>query len=232
MASYTVELRTVCEIYDRDIVEGWFKSYNLEDYLLPEQIEQINKYKIFSKDRLAKQIVDRFYMREIGQETPALFAHFAKVKMEEIMQEKLPLIYTMSLNYDPLINVDYTETFTRTAEGTAENTGISNSNSNSQSSGLNINNNTPQTKITKQDLDSGLYASNTSQSDTEGIINDTTNTNSNTKNNTLEEYTRNFKGNQGISATYQRMIQLFRENIVALNKDIFNELNSLFMGLY
>ena len=46
MASYTLELRRVIELYSREEVESWFKSYNLENYLTPTQIEQINKFKI------------------------------------------------------------------------------------------------------------------------------------------------------------------------------------------
>lgn len=115
MAKYSIELRKVCDYYTREVVESWFSSYNIEDYLLPEQIEAINNFNIFSKEKLAKRIVDHYFMREIGFETPALFEHYAKATMNEIMQEKLPIYYTMSLSYDPLINVDYTETFHRVA---------------------------------------------------------------------------------------------------------------------
>lgn len=70
MATYTIELRKVCSIYGRDEVENWFKSYNLEDYLTREQIAQIEKYNVWTKEKLAKKIVDHYYMREIGFETP------------------------------------------------------------------------------------------------------------------------------------------------------------------
>lgn len=46
---------------------------------------------------------------------------------------------------------------------------------------------------------------------------------------TKEDYTRNFKGNQGISATYQAMIKQFRENIRAVDYEIITELQPLFM---
>lgn len=65
MATYTIELRKVCDIYGRDEVENWFKDYELKDYLTPEQIEQINKYNVWTKEKLAKKIVDHYYMREI-----------------------------------------------------------------------------------------------------------------------------------------------------------------------
>lgn len=232
MAKYTIELRKVCDIYTRSTVESWFTNYDITNYLLPDQIAQLQKFNIWSKEKLAKKIVDHYYMREIGFETPALFEHYAKIMMQEIMEEKLPLIYTTALDYDPLVNVDYTETFARTAKGSGENTGSSSSTSQSTAEGLNIINDTPQTNINKQDINTGAYASNVNQSDTSSNINDKTSTTSNSSSNTNEEYTRHFKGNQGISATYQAMIKQFRENIVAIDKDIIKELNDLFMGLY
>lgn len=232
MAKYTIELRRVCDIFTRAEVENWFKDYDVADYLLPDQLEILQKSNIWNKDKLAKKIVDHYFMREIGFETPALFKHYAKVTMEEIMEEKLPLIYTTALSYNPLINVDYTETFERDATGTAENSGQSNSNSQNQASGYNIKNDTPQGLITKQDLNTGAYASSTNQSDTESSIEDETTTSSQGTSVNHEEYTRHFTGNQGISATYQAMIKQFRENIVAIDRDIIKELNSLFMGLY
>lgn len=65
MASYTIELRRICDIFGRDEVENWFKDYELTDYLTSKQIEQIELNKVWSKDRLAKKIVDHYYMREI-----------------------------------------------------------------------------------------------------------------------------------------------------------------------
>lgn len=233
MSKYTIELRKVCDIYGRNIVESWFKDYNINDYLLPEQVQQLNKFpNIWSKDKLAKKIVDHYFMREIGFETPALFRHYARITMEEIMEEKLPLIYTTALSYDPLVNVDYTETFDRKAKGNGNTSGSSNSNSNSSASGLNVNSDTPQGQIDKKEILKGKYASIVNASETGSNINGNTNTNSNTSQNNEEQYTRHFKGNQGISATYQAMIKQFRENIVAVDRDIIKELNNLFMGLY
>ena len=93
MANYTIELRHVCDIYGRNEVEAWFKDYNISNYLTPSQIEQIEKFGVWSKDRLAEKIVDHYYMREIGFETPALFKHYAKVTMQEIMERQFPKIY-------------------------------------------------------------------------------------------------------------------------------------------
>lgn len=228
MATYTVELRKLCEIYGREEIENWFKDYELSHYLTPLQIEQIEKFGVWSKDRLAQKIVDHYFMREIGLETPALFKHYAKVTMQEIMERQLPKIYSNFLEYDPLSNVDFTETYTREIEGS--NQGNSNSNSSNNSSGYNILNNTPETRITKQQLESGIYASQTNQSDTETQINDETNTQSSS--NTIEKFTRHEEGDNGVIITNQRLVKEYREIIVAIDEEIINELGKLFMAIY
>lgn len=220
MSKYTIELRKVCDLYTRDTVESWFKSYDIHNYLTDEEIEKINQTGLWNKDNLAKKIVDHYYMREIGFDTPALFEHYTKITMEEIMEKYLPIIYTNALKYDVLINVDYTETFSRRFEGNSE------SSSNSQANGITINSDTPQGRVNKTDILSGNYASSTAGSETESNISDNTNSSNN------EEYTKNVKGNSGVSATYQRMIMQYRETIRAVDSEIIEELNNLFMLLY
>lgn len=229
MAKYTITLQELCnDYYTREEVESWFKNYNMENYLTPKQIEEITKYDVWNKDRLATKIVDHYYMREIGFETPELFIHYAKVYMQEIMESKFQKIYTLFLEYDPLSSVDYVEEYTREISGNSLNTG--NSTSNSNSNGLGISNDTPQTKISKQNLESGIYASNVSQ--TENNIQDNTLTNSSGSSNTLEKYTHTMKGDNGVIVTNEYLIREYRENIIAVDKEIIDELNTLFMGLY
>ena len=228
MATYTMELRKVIDYYGREEVESWFSSYNLADFLTPEQIQQIQKYNVWSKEKLAKQIVDHYFMREIGFETPALFAHYAKLTMNELMGSYLLKIYTQFLEYDPLSSVDYTEEYTREIEGSSE--GSSNSNSKNSAEGFNINNDTPQKRITKQDLNSGIYASSTNQSETSSEIEDKTNTEASSK--TIEKYTHSMKGDNGVIVTNQYLVREFRELATNFNLEIINDLNKLFMGLY
>ena len=224
MSKYTIELRKVIALYGKDTVEGWFKDYELSDYLRPDEIESIETAGIWSKERLAKKIVDHYFMREIGFETPALFKHYAKVYMQEIMERKLPLIYSSSIKYDPLVNVDYTETFERNIKGSGE----SSSTSNANGSGLTVSSDTPQGQISKNEILTGKYASQTSASDTENTIED----NSNSSSNTDENYSKRVKGNSGVSATAQAMVRQYRENIIAIDEEIIKEMNKCFMGLY
>lgn len=225
MAKYTIELRNIINnLYSRDEVENWFKDYCINNYLRPNEVETILNANIWSKDRLATKIVDHYYMREIGYETVALFKHYAKVYMQEIMERYLPLIYSNSIEYNPLVNVDYEESFTRNITGSGE----SESTSNNSASGLSVNSDTPQGEITKANILAGNYASNTGASETESEITDSS-SNSNT---TDETYSKKVKGNSGVSATSQKMIQQFRENIIAIDEQIIKELDKLFMGLY
>lgn len=224
MSKYTIELRKIIEYEGRESVENWFKDYCINNYLRPDEIESILNANIWSKDRLASKICDHYYMREIGYETIGEFKHYAKVYMQEIMERYLPLIYSNSIKYNPLINVDYEETFERNITGSGE----SESTSSNSASGLSVNSDTPQGEITKANILAGNYASNTGASETESEINDSS-SNSNT---TDETYSKKVKGNSGVSATAQKMIQQYRENIIAIDEQIIKELSKLFMGLY
>ena len=212
MAKYSVELRKIIESRSEEEVLSWFEDYELSDYLTEEEIAVIEERGTWNKEKLAHKIIDHYFMREIGFETVGLFKHQAKVAMQEIMEEKLPLIYSASLEYDPLVNVDFTESYT------GDNSGSSTSNS----QGLTISSDTPQGQISKESILAGTYASSTSGTD----MDDTTTTSGS------ESYTKHTKGNSGVSATAQKMVQQYRENIIMIDRDIIKDLSSLFMSIY
>ena len=215
-------------LYTKNQVEEFFKDYELSDFLTDEQISVIEEAGIWSKDKLAKMIVNHYYMRELGQETIGLWIHTVKYNMEEIMGEYLPLIYSASIEYNPLVNVDYTETFTRTAN--VDNTGRSVSDSTNSADSIGISSDTPQGRISKENILSGNYATATSGTETSSSINNTTNTISGSD--SEEEYTKRMVGNSGVSATNQKMIEQYRKNIRAINKEIIEKLETCFFGLF
>ena len=243
MAKYTLELRELFSpirfnppLFSREEVEGWFKDYELTDFLTPEQIEVIENAGIWSKDKLATKIIDHYYMREIGFETPMLFKHYAKVEMQEIMEEYAPLIYTNCIKYDPLVNVDFTEEFTKSdsRNRTDNSTGQNSSTSSSSASSLGVNSDTPQSEISKTEILAGKYASSTGATEsTNSITDSTSSSSSNTGQETgSENWTRRTIGNSGSLSTAQKLIEQYRNNIRAIDKDIIKRLNYLFMGLY
>ena len=235
MSKYTMELRKLFTpityknpIFTRAEVEAWFKDYDLDDYLTDEQQAVITNTGLWTKDKLAKKIVDHYYLREIGFETIGLFIHYAKVTMNELMEEYLPLIYSNAIQYDPLVNVDYTESFNRNAQ--TGNVGTSSSSSSSSGSALGVNSDTPQGQISKASILAGSYATSTSATENENSVSNETDTQSNS--NSLENYTKRVRGNSGVSATAQKMIEQYRNNIRAIDREIIDKLDILFMGLY
>lgn len=228
MAKYTMELREIIFTFGEDEVKSWFSQYELSDYLTPEEIAVINERGTWDKDKLAQRIIDHYYTREIGTDAIGQFILFAKDKMKEIMETYVPLIYSASIKYDPLVNVDYTETYT--SKSTSKNTGQSDSQSSSSASGLTVNSDTPQGQISKSSILSGSYASSTGANESTNSVTDNSSNSSNGEG--TQDYSKQVKGNSGVSATAQKMVQQYRENIRALNTEIIYELEPLFMGLY
>lgn len=208
MSRYTTELRLIVQNTSLEEVQSWFKDYELSDYLTEEEIAVIEERGTWNKDKLAELIVDHYWMHEIGLETVALFKHQVKVAMREIMEEKLPLIYSASLKYDPLVNVDFTETYKEenSQDGNAD--------------GLNVNSDTPQGQISKETILGGSYASSTGASEGTSHSEGT------------QSYTRTQKGNSGSLTTAQALVQQYRKNIIMINRDIVNDLANLFMQIY
>ena len=226
MSKYTTNFRTLIDggFVTREEIENIFKSYNISDYLTEEEVEVIETRGTWTKDKLAKKIVDHYFMRDLGFETYAMFKHYAKIQMEEIMESKLPLIYSSAIEYDPLVNVDYQERFVRNLDTASSNS----STASSSGSGLVVNSDTPQTNISKTSLLNGSYATNTSANELTSTATDSASGTSNTD----EDYTKTIKGNSGVSATAQKMIEQYRQNIRAIDYEIIKELNDLFMGLF
>lgn len=224
MATYTIELRNVGNLFGEDEVKSWFSDYELSDFLTEEEINVINTRGTWTKERLANKIYNHYFMREIGFETPALFRQRVKSTMQEIMEEYLPLIYSAAIAYDPLVNVDFTESY----EHEGKTSGNSNSTSNNNGSGLTINSDTPQQQISKEAILNGNYASSTSANESTNSITDNS-SNSSSEN---DNYTKRVKGNSGVSATAQRMVAQYRDNIRALDREIINKLEPLFMGIF
>ena len=223
-----MEVRELVSTFGRDEVKSWFSDYELSEFLTPEEIAVIDKRGTWNKDQLAERIIDHYYTREIGTDAIGQFMLFAKDKMKEIMETYAPLIYSAAIKYDPLVNVDYTETYT--SKSTSKNTGQSDSQSSSTGSGLTVNSDTPQGQISKTSILSGSYASSTGANEN---INSVTDNSSNSSNGEgTQDYSKQVKGNSGVSATAQRMVLQYRENIRALNTEIIYELEPLFMGLY
>ena len=215
-----MELRELVSTFGRDEVKNWFSDYELTDYLTREEVAVIEERGTWSKDMLAERILDHFYTREICSDAIGQWELFVKDKMHEVMETYAPLIYSSAIKFDPLVNVDYTEQYSGT------NSSSSSSNSSSNGSGLTVNSDTPQGNISKASILAGDYASSTGANETENNIQDSS------QGQGAEDYVKRVKGNSGVSATAQALIEQYRKYIRALNTEIVYELEPLFMGLY
>lgn len=220
MAKYSMELRELVSTFGEDEVKGWFGDWKLSDFLDAEEIAVIESRGVWKKEKLLDRIITHFYTREIGCEAPGQFIMFVKDKMNEIMETYAPLIYSASIKYDPLVNVDYSEEYHST------NSGNSQSRTDSSGTALTVNSDTPAGQINKNQILQGKYASSTGANETDNVVQDNTNTEG------TQEYIKTMKGNSGVSATAQKMVLQYRENIRALNSEIINDLEPLFMGIY
>lgn len=220
MSKYTMELREIISTFGKDEVKGWFMNYDLSDYLTDEEISVITSRGVWSKSQLADRIIDHFFTREIGTDAIGQFQLFVKDKLREVMETYIPVIYSASIKYDPLVNVNYSETYSGKT-GTS-----STSQSDSSNSGLTVNSDTPQGQINKAEILQGKYASSTGANETNNQVKDSSVSNGD------EEYVKTIKGNSGVSATSQKMIEQYRNIIRAVNSEIIYQLEPLFMGLY
>lgn len=102
MSNYTITLKRCSEVYSKEEVISWFTNYDLRNYLTEEQITELIGMTplgiyAWSKERLAEMIFEHYYLREIAYETPEMFRHFSKVKMQEIMR-KISSFIVVSFN--------------------------------------------------------------------------------------------------------------------------------------
>jgi hypothetical protein len=202
MSKYTVQVKSLVEtnykIFDFD--------YPLFDPLYKPVLEQ--------------KIIDYYYFREIGLETPAQFKQFLKAKLNKIMPYYNQLYSSNEVfkTYDPYKNKNVTTTDTRTntvdTNGTATNNGT-NSDKETFSD-------TPQAVIGGLD-----YATNITL--TEGDSGGTsTSTGTAT---TTDEYTSVIAGHDGMKYPTDILMGL-RASFINIDEMIIEELTDLFMNIY
>lgn len=244
MSNYTMTLKRVCDVYGYEEVTSWFSSYELRTYLTQEQVDVIEETEIWSKDILATEIVNHYITREIAFETPYLFRHKAKVKMDELMEKYAPLIYANSLQmqYNPLTGnqtFSETESYTKTTEDSSSsetsNTGSASSTSSNEGSSLSVHSDTPQGQISKSAILGGSYASDTEANENENEVNDSTSTSSSgtaSGESSGTETLSRTKSGYDLKMTKADMILNYRKSIMAINTQIIEDLNSLFFALF
>ena len=202
---------------------------------------ELNEYPIFDEDyreTLNNLILDNFLMDEIGFETPALFRHYLKTKLNEIMPYYNILYkaqFDMINNSNPFDNVNLREEFERTIEQDTTSSGSSTSNGSQSSSteAKNVFQNTPSGNLKNSDINNFSYATNitldggSGSGTTQNQVNDTTES----LGSNLENYIKTISGNNGKMYNIELMNKAL-DSFRNINSKLLSELESLFMGVY
>lgn len=247
MSHYTTELRYVCET-----LAGLQESVGYNDV---NSVIENSRDKLFNFDFpiydenyrsvLETKIIKHYYTHEIGSETVGLFQFRLDTKLNEIMPYYNELYRSAMLEFNPLYDVDITETH----EGSGEKLGSGTDNTENsierettgEGTGNNTNYNlyssTPQGGLSGVDEEEYLTdarkitdASSYNDSENETVSENKNRTTSDTVT-TTDEYIRTIKGKRG-GASYANMILEYRKTLLNIDMMIIKELANLFMLIW
>jgi hypothetical protein len=256
MATYTITLKEIVDLYALD------GATNLRDKIELARTKIFDfDYPFFDETKRADfetDFIRNFFMREIGFETE----EYWKFQLENYLRINMGYwnkMFTSELiQFDPLNNTktDSTHDVTndQTMNGSSETKGNSTGNS-SQSSNANVNENDFQRKIISDTPDTRLalttndgtgvieYANNieedknnkasTSSGSAKGTSTESSDATStaNQTTNEKESAVTHKEGKIGVQS-FSKMVQEYRETFLRIEKDIFKEMNQLFMLIY
>lgn len=183
----------------RELCENGFIFFDTND-----------KYPIWDEKHradLEKKIIDHYYFRQIGFETPGRFKFELNKKMREIMPYFNQIWKTTKYEYNPIENYNMREGATDTHKSNSEDT----------TENLSRYNDTPQGEI--GNLDDYL----TSATRDEGS--------SRAENSGESNHEAHRSGNIGVTST-QQLIEMERKITIDVDMQIIDALKFLFLGVY
>jgi hypothetical protein len=190
MSKYTVQLR--------NLVESGYKLFDFDYTLFDPAYKPV----------LEQKIIDCYYFREIGVETPAQFKQFLKAKLNVILPyyNQLYTANEVFKTYDPYKNKNVTTTDKRTSTSESKGGGTSKETYSDTPQGL-LNDLDYATTVTQNETDSGGTAT------------------------TTDEYTSTIAGHDGMKYPTDILMGL-RQSFINIDKMVIEELGVLFMNIY
>lgn len=255
MSSYTTELRNICQYLvgnkedERAEVVIAAAAPLIFDFSYPFYDES-------KRTEFQENFVRHFYMREIGQETYGLWKHQLIDWMKMEMPYYNQLFKSAQIEFNPIEDVNYTRDTTErgtskassvqsdnggtTGSGTTKNT--SNGTNNGTNSSVTKYNDTPQDNVdsiaagylTAAQQVSGTTANTTSETVNGESTSKTNYNNSSTSSgegSTTGNKIETIKGKYG-TKSYAELIEEQRRIIIDVEKQVFEAMNVLFMGIY
>lgn len=217
----------------------------------------LTSYPIFDeayRQQLNNKIVEHYWFREIGQETPQLFKMFLNRTMNEIMPYYNELYKTTLMDFNPLANVDVTTEGTRdsgheetrdntrrdTYTGTREESSESATDSTSDSDARTVNSATPQMQLSGRED----YATSLVDASSNAVTNGTTSATGQSRDGSVtdvselasmnaadtQRYIERVTGLQGLTGA--QAVQIAREAVLNVDMMVIYALEPLFMQVY
>jgi len=190
---------------------------------------ELNDYPIFDEDyreTLNNLILDNFLMDEIGFETPALFRHYLKTKLNEIMPY-YNLLYKVQKDIIETDNMFGNVNLREEMNSSTSSNGNSTSNSNASGNAREMVQNTPQGRLKAEDVNNFSYATNVTDKSSSATnattVNDSTSS--------LGNYVKTIAGNNGKMYNIE-LLQKALNGFKNINTQLLKELEPLFMGIY
>lgn len=221
-----------------ELIENGFELFNFE---------YPSYYKGAEKLAFEQKIIDHYYFRQIGQETPQRFRHYLKCKLCEIMPYYIQRYESVALmaagiksgEIKPLENYSMIEEGTNSESANAKRTGSGTTSMTGSGEVANTKGGTQKFSDTPQNNLANLdnYLTNATvnnenehsqSSETKNGTQSETNTEESTGNGS---HTLTRHGNIGVT-TYAQMLEGYRQTFINVDMEIIEELNCLFLGVY
>lgn len=248
MSKYTTQLRWVIEQtlddaglpHTEDSWKSAYKALGLDDYPIYDESH---------RDELNHKIIRRYYFREVGFETVALFRWYMRSTMHEIMPYYNQLYPTELLVTQPMLSVsrDYSETWTRdentsrdtTADTTSDTETHGTGTAHDQSDERNVFQDTPMNGLDTGAIESMDYATNVTY---DHSVSDGSTTSTGTASNVgtrkgTDAYSGDFDGTRthserGFDKSQSELLLEYRKTILNIDSEIVDRLSTLFMQLW
>lgn len=221
---YTISVRWIVESYsqetpdittDQKIAIALPKIFNFDFPIYDES------YRLTFEDKLIRH----FYFHEINITSIGRWKFMLREKLNLIMPVYNKMYEAVAIKYDPLIDTQMHETYTRNNNLTSDSRTNGNVTQKDTSNNSQVYSDLPQTT-----LHGGDYATNSTQN--EGTANSTQNASqtANATSNNKETYEHD---NTGFSSrSQQALLMEYYESLRNVDEMVFNELRELFMLIY
>lgn len=236
----------------REIVESGVNPWAFEYPVPRSKIEYNGKLcKVdFDKAAFEKKVLDHYWFRQIGQETPGRWLHYFRARIREIMPYYVQ-VYEFDAKFrnieDPLESYNLMETFQQQTQGSGRVTGETSGTSTGSSSGtsnrtenkesINKFSDTPQGAVSNLDthltnatrIDEDNTEEMTNNAETSGTSSGTSSQESSDEGSVSHTLTR--KGNIGVQPLGGE-VQNIRSAFINIDMQIIDELKDLFLQVY